>query len=447
MRVGAASIVINNDLGTAIQGASTNQVVNSIRDNLEANAVFIEHEGGRLLLIGVDVVALNRTVIENAQQQIAARIGIAPQEAIISCTHTHAGPSVLHTSFHKVPDEAYQNRLCGWLADVAEQAAGNVADANWRFGWGEARIGFNRRLCWADGTHTMHGNAERDDFIGLEGEADPRHTSMLIENEDGEPVAVIHANSAHPTLFYGRDFLSADYPGEARRILRDALGELPVIYINGSFGDVAPHDMLRPHHRANSEVRVREMGSIIAATTLGLLRDSDLQREVRVGHAHATLETDIRIPGDDEVAEAKATLDRVRAGEEIKPFDLMYAHGKVQLHAEFAGNPHDVLHLHAIAIGPVAIFTHPVELFTYFGLNIKRRSPFAATIISDCTNGYSGYCPTFDACLGGGYSADTMYASRVVPSTGYRMVDQASRMLFDLSGEQAAGKSLSAATA
>src|SRR5690606_16719024 len=111
------------------------------------------------------------------------------------------------------------------------------------------------------------------------------------------------------------------------------------------------------------------------------------------------------------------------AGEKVDAWTLMYAHGKTILKSRYGADPREVLHLHALRLGPVGIFTHPCELYTQFAIDLKARSPLAINVVADCANGYNGYCPTYGAYLGGGYSADTLYASRMAPDAGYRIVD------------------------
>ena len=51
IQVGAASKIINNALGTYIQGATVNRRAKSIRDDLEANALFLSNHSESVLLI------------------------------------------------------------------------------------------------------------------------------------------------------------------------------------------------------------------------------------------------------------------------------------------------------------------------------------------------------------------------------------------------------------
>jgi len=49
---------------------------------------------------------------------------------------------------------------------------------------------------------------------------------------DGEPTGLFYNNTAHPTVFYGRDLFSADVPGAARAHLGEEPGDIPVPFLN-----------------------------------------------------------------------------------------------------------------------------------------------------------------------------------------------------------------------
>jgi len=81
-------------------------------------------------------------------------------------------------------------------------------------------------------------------------------------------------------------------------------------------------------------------------------------------------------------------------------------------------------------LGNVAVSTNPAELFVDFGLEIKRRSPFEVTMISELTNGYCGYVPTERAFTEKGYETHrTVFSSRLAKNAGQIIVDKAVEML------------------
>jgi hypothetical protein len=65
-------------------------------------------------------------------------------------------------------------------------------------------------------------------------------------------------------------------------------------------------------------------------------------------------------------------------------------------------------------------------------LNIKRRSPFAATAVFGIADGYNGYCPSIEGIMGGGYSGIPISWTRLSERAGYLIVDTAAKMLMDI---------------
>ena len=431
IRVGAASKVINNDIGTPIQGASVNKNVQSIRDDLEANALLLADGDESVLLVSCDVAALEPEFCAEYREAMSAASDIPPRSIIIAGTHTHAGPSVIPTNYLKPIDTDYLDRLGVWLVDLALQAVSSARPARVGWGLGQARIGYNRRLCWADGTHTMHGDTGREDFIGLEGPDDPGHLALFAVDEQDRPIAILHNNTSHPTAFYGADFLSADFPGAARKHLREVLGPIPVLYLNGAFGDICLEDQ-GARMRESAERKVARAGHLVAGETLRLLHEARFHEEPVLRHAFEDLRIRVRLPDPGRLAQARGLLERVDSGEGVPPWDVMNAHGPVLLQDRFGKDPVDTVPVHAVRIGEVVLATQPCELYCQFGLDIKRRSPAPLTGVVSVADGYNGYCPSVAGIMGGGYSGDAFYWSRLAPEAGDMIVDAASRLLRGL---------------
>lgn len=429
LQVGAASRVITNAIGRQVQGASVNQIAESIRDELEANALVVTDGTTTVVLISVDVAALEDDVMDAVRSQVASAVGVEPSDVIVTCTHTHAGPSVLPTSHFKTRDEAYLTSLATWCAEVAKSAKDRMTPARLRYQQGAAQLGFNRRCCWETGEHTMYRRGEPAMFTGIEGPVDPTHTAMLIEANDGSPIALVHANTAHPVNFYGCKFYSADYPGEARTIIRRVLGDLPVLYLNGPIGDIAQVDTYANGKGFTGEQTCVAMGALVAGTTLRLLNHAPLIAEPTFTHSYSDVVVERRLPDAKLVDEGNKLLARVDAGEQVSMWDIMWAHGRTLAAKRLPVGSKETMNVHALRLGELSIVTHPVELYCQFGIDLKRRSPAKMTVIADCSNGYSGYCPTFHGMLGGGYSGDALYWTRLAPDAGYRIVDEAARML------------------
>ena len=433
-RAGAASCTINPEIGAWVQGATVHERATSIRDPLEANALYLTDGGETVLFASGDVVCIEPHTVRSICEAMSEAAGIPSDNVIVACTHTHTGPSLFPSNPAKPLDEEYIAKLHDWLAALARDAVAAARPARVRWGIGEAKIGTNRRCCWADGTHTMHGDPSRDDFTGFEGPDDPQHLAMFIEGADGALVAVLHHNTAHATSFYGRNFFSADFPGEARRIIRDVVGEVPVLFLNGAIGDICIEDLRLPKPLwPSQEQKMKRNAHLLAGETLRLMQQQGPVTDAPVlRHVCEELTVDVRVPSPDRAAWARETLKKFEAGEELTNWDKSTAYTTHLLQERFGDDPREALRIHVVRIDDVAIVTQPTELFCQFALDIKRRSPTPFTAVCTNTDGGNGYCPTMYAVLGGGYSGEAVYSARYAATAGYLIVDAAARLLHSL---------------
>ena len=428
LRVGAATSIITPPVGSWQQGAGVTRKGERVRDELEANALYISDGQTQLLLISCDLVGLELVVVTPIRDAISILTGIPRRQVIITCTHTHSGPSLIRTNYHIPVDEAYIRQLSQKLVDLAGVAVAAAKPASIGWGKGAAQIGFNRRVCWADGTHSMHGDSRRPDFAGLEGPDDPAHLAIFAVDSAGRPIAVVYHNTSHPTNFYGAGLFSADYPGAARRILRHKLGDIPVLYLNGAQGDIAMVNQLN-RQREDRETRLERIGKVLAEETLRLYHEAEFNPRLVLGHTYEDLHIKVRRPEPGKLEDAREVLARVEAGEKITGMKLILAFGTVQLEERFVKQPVDTMPVHVVRIGDVALVTQPCELYCQFGLDIKRRSPTPLTAVVGLADGYCGYCPTLAGILGGGYSGQAISWTRLEAFAGYRMVEAAGLML------------------
>ena len=196
LRIGAATCVINPPVGAWVCGAGVARRATEIRDNLEAHGLYLSDGKTQILLVSCDLPNLPPSRVSAMREAMGQATGIPPRNILIACTHTHGGPVMIKTNYLMPVDHAYLDRLGGWLVELARQAVESARPGKIGWGKGTAQIGFNRRLCWADGSHSMHGDATRKDFAGLEGPDDPQHLALFAADTDGKPAlgAPVHAS-------------------------------------------------------------------------------------------------------------------------------------------------------------------------------------------------------------------------------------------------------------
>ncbi len=434
LKAGASSKVINCKIGDPLAGMLSPRISDRIRDNLEANAIFFTDGDARVMLIGCDLLGLSSAYIEEVADLIENNTKIPARDIIISCTHTHSGPYTRET-FLSGANQQYLQDLKFRLAEAAEEAVSGAVPV--MIGWaaGEARIGYNRRVCRADGSHTMYGGASDDAFAGLEGPDDSSHAVLFAVDEKGRTVGLIHNNTCHATTGCSFNYISADYPGAARSLIRDALGsDTPVLYLQGACGDQCRFNQLKPGPR-DSERRLKEIAVLLAGESLRLMRDAAVCDNAVLNHVFRQINVGIRIPSEDMVKHAKSVVEK-GLNQNSTTGDIsggyVFQKGILKLYEKYKDNPYEKIPLHALRVGGFGLATVPCEYYCQFGLDIKTRSPADVTAVSELTHGSLGYCPTVYGILGGGYSGATTYGSRLEPFAGYMMAEELARMLYKL---------------
>jgi len=432
MLAGGATRVINCEIGDDLAGQLHRRICERVRDDLEANLLYLSDGETQLLLASLDLLGVGGTLLVELRRQIETATGIPARSVVITCTHTHDGP-VLNALLHDAPtNESYEAKLQGWLVEAAKEAVASARPA--RLGWGKgvARVGYSRRMCWADGVHTMYNPRGRESpqplFTGLEGPDDPSHAVLFAVDARDKCIALIHNNTCHATCMENATFASADFPGEARALLRSALGaDLPVLYLQGASGDISPWDLSKPRP-ADGERRAREMGAVLAGETFELIHRAQPTETPVLGHVFEDVEMGVRLPTPEALARAReiAALGEEKAG---RGSYVLAVNGVLALWDQFRDRPFDTLPVHAIRIGDCALVTNPCELYCQFGLDTKRRSPAAVTVVVQLADGSSGYCPTIPAIMGGGYSGEAIRWARLEPYAGYKLVEASCRLL------------------
>lgn len=437
-KAGSATRVINCEIGDDLAGQYHRRLCEGIRDNLEANFVYLGNDQEQVLLVSLDLAGIfEKDYVRGVCSAVEVASGIPARNVILTSTHTHDGPDTLGLLPDSPKNERYLESLRGWIVEGAKEAASSSRPA--RVGWalGRAHVGYNRRLCWKDGTHSMYGDATRPDFTGLEGPDDPSHSVLVVSDEEGKYLALLHNNCCHSTCIESSMTASADFPGEARRLIREALAtEVPVLYLQGASGDVAPWNMLKVPWNYDRNRRLHEVGGTVAAETLRLLHEVDVVEDPVLRHQFEDVEVSVRLPSQEIVDRAREV---VAQGEEaagrlglVSPQSFVDCSSILRLHEQFNDHPFETLAVHAIRIGDFAIVTIPCELYCQFGLDMKRRSPAAITVVAQLTDGFSGYCPTIPGIMGGGYSAGLIYWCRLEPYAGYKLVEASARLVNQL---------------
>src|SRR5262245_34396831 len=195
--------------------ASRNKPAEGKQHELYAKAVALEDaSGGRLVIVGTDLVGLPRAVTAPVAASVAKSTGLPRERLMFTSSHTHCGPVIrdnLMDMYDMSPEmrqkvTAYGETLKEKLVQVAVDAVADLKPARLRFGQGVAKFAVNRREPTATGV-----------IIGKNPAGPVDHDVPVLEvtAPDGKLRAVLFGYACHNTTLSFYEWCG-DYAGFAQ---------------------------------------------------------------------------------------------------------------------------------------------------------------------------------------------------------------------------------------
>jgi len=311
----------------------------------------------------------------------------------------------------------------------------NLSEGSFANGFGRAAVGMCRRAVYSDGSAQMWGNTDTAHFIELEGGNDSGIELLYIYDKRNVLTGII-ANLACPAqCVQHRHFISPDFWGEVKMLLREYFGKSIYLLAQcSSAGDQCPVDLIRwvePESPVNDpnierisplkrnadpsmfDIRgMKKAGKRIANEIIEVFENelTERQCEAEFKHDVSVMKLPLRRVTLSDVEQAKRAIKEYL---ENKVGDVDYNDAaKLQVHMGILkrANIQEIQNtldteVHVVKLGNVVFATNPFELFLNYGNQIKSRSRAEQTFIVQLANGGEGYLPTLKAENGGHYSA------------------------------------------
>ena len=225
--VGVGQEIITPPLGTMMMGYSPMRPALSVHDNLHVTAFAFKSGDTQALLLSADLcnIAFPQNEIRAA---ITKASGVPDENIIISCTHTHSGPTAQDTEL----GAAYvRSVFIPQAAAAAKTAVKQLRPALMGIGTTFSDVAVNRRQIGEDGEILLGQNPY--------GSWDPTMTVVAFREPDGTPIGNILQYGCHNTASGKNDEVSRDWCGVAVDRLQALTGGTTA-FINGCGGDCGP---------------------------------------------------------------------------------------------------------------------------------------------------------------------------------------------------------------
>ena len=469
--IGWSEVNITPEKKISLWGQFAERISEYVEKPLTATAMAVECGDDQMIMISTDLVGVSLNLMDDVRARLADnKLGLDPQKIIISAIHTHTGPGYTNQDYisknlnmgHNFrtlleselpadrkyvesapisanPEVATDAEVYALLLDRITQAALDAwtsrAPGSYTNAFGRAVVGMCRRATYSDGSAQMWGDTNTAMFVDLEGGNDSGIELLYVYNEAGKLTGIV-ANLACPAqCVQHRHFVSPDFWGEVKMLLRKHFGEeIFLLPQCSAAGDQCPVDLIRwvepesdlddpnckrsnpPKRKADPSmfdlVGMRKTGKRIANEIIDLYEEGldEAVSDVPFEHHVHSMQLPLRRVTMQEVAAARRAI---REYLNDHPGDVDFnvaAHLQVHLGILRRAELQEVLQVlptevHIIRMGSIAFATNPFELFLDYGNQIKARSLAEQTFLVQLCCGTEGYLPTKKAEAGGHYSA------------------------------------------
>jgi len=382
---------------------------------LHARAAMLALGDERVLIVGLECLALDPALCSHLRDRLSAAIGIPTAHIALWCTHTHSGPATVKLYGCGTPDDDYlQGRFTRGAVEAAEQAVADLSPA--RGEWSTAD-----GAPWHQYRRTGSDSRRRAESV------DHAIRTLWFAGKNGEALGCLWFYAAHPTLL-GEAAISGDYVGVASRSLEEASGGVALLGA-GCCGDVAPRAGGAPREAVEFIGRAVSQAALEGRPGAAAVEFTRL--ECRTAACTVPLLPPMSPKRYEEYAEESANL----AAGQPPGVARRSLHAMAEWGRRWARDvPPTVLvtEIQVIRLGPVLMVSLPFEPFSAIGSEIRRRVPGDVVVVG-YANGCCGYLPPAAEYGHGGYEIEEAYRyyslpSMLAPEAAERVVDQACRL-------------------
>ncbi len=443
LKVGFAEVQITPPLGINVTGYYQTRIADGVLDDLYMQAAVFSLGGKLSALVTVDLIGVHRPAIDDILAYAEEVTGIPKNSVFLACSHTHTGPRVLYNSPEPLGAK-YYDFYKHKVSDALKMALDDLKPAKIGYGAGQApRISFVRRFRMKDGKVRTNPGVNNPDILHPIGDVEERVGVIRIDREGADGIVVAHFG-VHADVVGGCK-ISADFPGFLRAAVRNAIGNVHCMFVNGPEGDLNHVNVFPRPGEGNGMFHdfddvdrgyphSRHMGNVIAGGVLQVYEKVKYVDIDAIGAADKLVKVPANLPAPEELPLAHKYDELHRAGKDheipFKGMELTTELARAQRMVKLENGPDffDVP-VTAMRLGPIALVGFGGEPFFEIGKGVKDNENYEMVLPCALTNGNEGYFPTTNAYTEGGYeSASSQFKCGVAEL----LIDEANKLIESL---------------
>ncbi|MCX6897437.1 MAG: neutral/alkaline non-lysosomal ceramidase N-terminal domain-containing protein [Verrucomicrobia bacterium] len=352
--------------------------IKGVRQRTAVRALVLRMGDTQVAICSMDIAAIGCAMSDRIRKKVAAQTGIRAENVRLCATHTHSTPGFCYLRQWGALPVDYMQLVEKRTVAAVIRAKADLASAEVLLGKTRVAGGNHNRT-----VKTCPADAEfNKDSTDAQRWLDTMLHALVFHRASGKRSLVWHHFSAHAVCF-ADEMAGPDWPGAVAARIRQKT-RLEPSFLQGHAGDVNPGD--------GSNWR-GEIEQTTEAITPALERAIAGAKPVQIDCLRAGSQP-FQIPLDMELFQSwrefyRKDPSKCTSGPWV---DAGFAADWFRSNAD-----RDVkqtrlpVTLSAIQLGPIGLVFHPAELYSYYGLAIRRDSPLPDTLVVGYTDGIIGY--------------------------------------------------------
>ncbi|NOZ57411.1 MAG: hypothetical protein GXO73_11565 [Calditrichaeota bacterium] len=390
LRAGYGEADITPPLGTELGGYGfyLNRRAERVLSPLKVRAVAL-HDGQRgAVLVSVDLLGFTVEASDRLRQRIASACRLPVENVLVACTHTHSSPPTQPMPGLGDIDPAYVARVEKEVVNAAQAAWNDLQPARFTFVQQAVEpIGYNRAR-------------------GSFSEIDPTLSALTFSRENDRIHLLNYA--CHPVTLGPTREISADFPGALAEEIQARSGG-KAVFFQGFCGNIDPVVNLN-HWAGGTFEDVRLYGRLLAERVLRPTKPVLHVLNPTLAVSEDRIALPLVVGAKEDIPRAKERFVRDNAHfPGADRFAEEWQKMAFEAYERYARDPFvRNVPIQALRLGPVKLVALPGEVFTNYGMKLRRR--FSPLVPLGYANGNVGYIPTARA-----YRKRTDYAAHAAP--------------------------------
>jgi len=401
LEVGEGVVDITPPYGIEIAGfhrkPGDERRVTGVRHPAVTRALVVRLKDLHAAIVSLELCGISRDFAGRVQKRIAAKLRIPAENVRICATHTHSMPMLRYMRQWgaTMPPHPYIDSVEDNIVESVRLAKEDLAPADLYLGKANVTGGNSNRTTkvWkTDKVFTRH-STDADRWLDT-----MLHCLHFRRNQPKRSLLWYHF-SAHPVCFMD-EMAGPDWPGIVEDMAKEKDALAPV-FLQGHCGDVNPGD--GTPWRGDP----KETSDAVYTALHYAINHAEPVEVDRIG----LVSTNIKIPLDIKTLKEQLTQYRQAPSTCTGPtwVDDGFAKDWFEGMSKWDFNKTSyAAPVSAIRLGRIGILFHPAELYSFYGLDIRRDSPFEDTLVVGFTDDLIGYLPDPNAYQQHNYEATTV---------------------------------------